>query len=130
MHVHTAVVSRESAAEDAFGKLFSSYHVTGCPEQHLKKAELNGGQLDLLAVAVHNTGPGIQFDIADSNSGGRSGALVRPVFCPAQNGAGAGNKLAGIEWLGQVVVSSHFKPDYAVHLFITSRQHENRCIGM
>src|SRR5271157_5827096 len=99
MHVHTAVVSRESAAEDAFGKLFSSYHVTGCPEQHLKKTELNGGQLDLLAVSVHNTGPGIQFDIAhrDFFGHGKAGVFVVPIFGPAENGSGSGNKLAGIE---------------------------------
>ena len=53
-----------------------------------------------------------------------------PVFGSAQNGAGTRNKLAGVEWLWQVVVCTHFKPNDAVHFFISSRQHEDRRIEL
>src|SRR5208283_2947118 len=91
-----------------------------------------GGQLDPLAVAVHNTGPGVQFDIAytDFFGHGKDGVFVVPIFGPAENGPGTRNKLAGIEWLCQVVVCTHFKPNDAIDFFITSRQHKDRRIQL
>ena len=131
MNVNRAVKGFEFAAAHGFHDLVAAQHAARAFGQRHQQVELVGGQLARRARNRNRTRVAVNLKRAKMHhlvAAGRCGAAV-VVAAPAQHGANAGQQLARLERLGQVVVSANFQADDAIHRVALGRQHQHGGVG-
>ena len=95
-----------------------------------REVELGGGQVHRALGGAHLAGDGVEVRRAehDRRGGGRGGpgGQGRGALDGAQQGADAGDQLAGTEGLGQVVVGARREALQQVGLGVARREHQHR----
>ena len=130
VHIHAAVKGAERAAERGLGQLLAGYDHAGAAQEQLEHVELRAGQLDRQAVTYGGAGKQGEGDIAHGQ-GFVSGGLTVAAERAAQHGPDAGDKFAGIEGFGNIVVGADFEAEDAVHRFAAGgeQDHGNPGVG-
>ncbi|MCY1301705.1 hypothetical protein D9M70_513310 [compost metagenome] len=117
-------------------QLIAGQRPVGALGEGLQKVELHGGEGDFLARCVEQLAA-LQIEAAEAElqagAGGfrfrRDGAGRRAAVAP-QHGLDPRQQLAGVEWLGQVVVGTHFQADDAVQRRAGAGDHDHRQVVM
>ena len=126
MHVDGAVKRIQLAAAHRFHDLVACQHPAGPLGQRHQQIELVGGQFAVLRVHHHGARIPVDFQRAKAHLLGRRRAAVG---APAQHCAHAGQQLARLKRLGQVVVGTHLQADDAVHRVALGCEHQHRYLG-
>ena len=121
MHVHRAVERSRFAAVERFHQLIAREDAAGGAHQLLEQVELDGSEIDALATALHLARARVEGDAVDLNT-----AALRPRLGAPQDRPDARAQFAGVEWLGDIIVSAHFESDDAVHIVAAGGEHHHR----
>ena len=127
MDVDGARVAGERVAPDALQQLVSREHETVVVEQLPEEVELLGRELHVVPVDLHLAAAGVdeQLPVTDL----RRLRLLPLRRRAAEDRLHAGDELARVERLRQVVVGADLEPDDLVDVLVASRQHQDRNIG-
>src|SRR5262249_15117039 len=91
--------------------------------------ELSASQLDLLALGVGDA-PLLRIGGKSAEAEDLRLGLNRQRFgAPAKHGADAGDQLARVERLAEIIVGADFKPDNAVDILLQRRKENDRHVG-
>ena len=121
VNVHRALVAVPVGAPDAVEQLLAREGQAGVVGEEGEQIELAGGQRHDLARPASLPAPHVDLEVAD----GEHLLGRRALAGPAQDGADAGNELAGRERLDQVVVGTQLQAEDAVHLVVPGRQEQH-----
>ena len=135
MHVQAAIEGIEFSVEDDLCERFAGEDLSWRNHERAEQLELDVGEIESDAAAEGGAGAGVEFDSGDgevANGGGLGGSAF--ARCgnsggAAKNGADAGEQLAGIEGLGEVVVGSDFEADDAVNIFAARGEEDDADLG-
>jgi hypothetical protein len=121
MRVDRARAGAVGVAPHVRQQLLPPEHDAGPGQQVGQQVELGRREVDLGTVETDQPGGGVERDalVAQHDA-------LRGVVDPPQHGPDAGDKLAGAERLGHVVVGADRQPDHEVGLVVTGGQHDDR----
>jgi hypothetical protein len=122
-----ARVAREGVAPDALEQLVAREHEAPVVEEVPEQVELLGRQLHLLAGDGHLAPTRVDSELAVLEN--RAHELPSLGAGTAEDRLDAGDELAGVEGLRQVVVRAHLEPDDLVDVLVSRAEHENRNVG-
>jgi len=127
VHVERAVEGIPFSAEDGFGEGFTLDDFAGRAHEDFEESELDVGEIDEGIVLANGAGGGIEDQVLDYERGRFGGCIG----CggAAADGADAGEELAGIEGLGEVIVGAHLEADDAVDVFAAGGEEEDAVGG-
>ena len=127
MHVERAVEGIPLAAEDGFGEGFALDYFAGRAHEDFEEGELYVGEIDEGVVLEDGAGGGVEYQVFDDERGGFGGGGGSGGA--AADGADAGEELASVEGLGEVVVCAHLEAYDAVDVFAAGGEEEDAVGG-
>ena len=122
VHVDRARAAGVGIAPHVRQQQIARQHAAAMLHQVLQQQEFLGGELDLVAVDLHD----MAVDVHRQHAVGQAAVGRRGAMRAAQQRADAGHHFVRAERLGDVVVGAELEPDDAIGFLGLRRQHDDR----
>ena len=127
VHVEAAIEGIEFSAEHGLSEGLALDNFSRRAHEDFEQGELDVGEFDEGVVLANGAGGGIEDQVFDDEGGGFVGCDGRGGA--TADGADAGEQLAGVEGLGEVVVGTHLEADDAVDVFAAGGEEKDAVGG-